>query len=123
VEEHGKWSLLSAADLFVLPSYSENFGLVIAEALSCALPVITTRATPWRELESHRCGWWTETGHEALAEALSVATKRSDDELRQMGERGRALIRANYSWDKLSEKMLAVLEWLIGRRDQPAWLL
>lgn len=39
------------ADLFVLPSFTENFGVVVADALSYGMPVITTKGTPWAELE------------------------------------------------------------------------
>ena len=75
------------ADLFILPSFSENFGLVIAEALSCGVPVVTTRATPWEELETHRCGWWIETGAEPLMKALRAAMALSDAERIEMGLR------------------------------------
>jgi glycosyltransferase involved in cell wall biosynthesis len=45
-----KWKLYQDADLFVLPTLSENFGLVVGEALACGVPVITTKGAPWVEL-------------------------------------------------------------------------
>jgi glycosyltransferase involved in cell wall biosynthesis len=86
------------ADLLVLPSYTENFGLVVAEALARGLPVITTRGTPWQELAAHRCGWWVEAAVAPLAQALQEASALSDDERRAMGLRGRDLVRTRYSW-------------------------
>ncbi|SRR6266487_1004952 len=118
-----KWKLLSSADLFVLPSYSESFGLAIAEALAAEVPVITTRATPWSELQSNQCGWWIETGVAALANSLAEATNKTAAELRGMGERGRKLVLGKYSWDVVAEKMLSLFEWLIGRGEQPQWLV
>ncbi len=69
-----KWELYRQSDLFVLPSLSENFGLVVGEALSSGVPVVTTKATPWEELAAHRCGWWVNVGAEALGAALHDAT-------------------------------------------------
>ena len=107
------------ADLFILPSYSENFGLVIAEALAHAVPVITTRATPWSELQEHQCGWWVDVGVEPLTRALREATALSREQLREMGLRGREMVRENYSWDRVAEQMLEVYEWVLGRRSPP----
>ncbi|UCS95683.1 glycosyltransferase [Echinicola marina] len=45
------------ADLFVLPTYSENFGILLAEALACGVPVITTKGTPWEDLSIYGAGW------------------------------------------------------------------
>src|SRR6266404_3610257 len=121
VNDGMKWKLLAAADLFVLPSYSESFGLAIAEALAAGVPVITTRATPWGELELHRCGWWINTGVAALAKTLALATQSSREDLRAMGTRGRELVLEKYSWDIVAERMLSIFEWLIERRERPAW--
>jgi glycosyltransferase involved in cell wall biosynthesis len=48
-----KVAVMKAADLFILPSHSENFGIVVAEALACGVPVITTKGAPWSELLGH----------------------------------------------------------------------
>ncbi|MEI7948332.1 MAG: glycosyltransferase, partial [bacterium] len=51
VRGEAKWSLMQNANIFVLPSRSENFGMVVGEALSCNVPVVTTAVGPWGELE------------------------------------------------------------------------
>ena len=73
VEGARKAALYREADLFVLPTFSENFGVVVAEALAHGLPVITTRGAPWADLETYGCGWWIEVGVEPLVVALREA--------------------------------------------------
>lgn len=92
-----KWELFQTSDFFVLPTHSENFGLAIAEALASGTPVITTKGTPWKELEINKCGWWTEIGTQPTVEALKLFLECSDYELKQMGINGRKLIEEKYS--------------------------
>lgn len=92
-----KWQLFAEADLFVLPTYSENFGIVIAESLACGTPVITTKGTPWQELETNECGWWTEIGTEPLVHCLSQFLQLDEAALQKMGQNGRNLIEKKYS--------------------------
>jgi glycosyltransferase involved in cell wall biosynthesis len=119
VEDKEKWALYQGADLFVLPTYSENFGVVIAEALACGVPVITTRGAPWHELETHQCGWWVETRVAPLAAALQEAMALADAERCDMGRRGRRLVEARYSWDRVGGQMKAVYEWMLRRGPRP----
>jgi glycosyltransferase involved in cell wall biosynthesis len=107
------------ADLFVLPSFSENFGLVVAEALACDVPVITTKGLPWEDLERNHCGWWIEIGVAPLVEALRAATEMSDSQRSEMGARGRRLIAEHYNWDSSAKKMTDVYRWLVGKGAQP----
>lgn len=121
-ENEAKWRCYRESDLFVLPSYSENFGLVIAEALACELPVITTRATPWEDLERCRCGWWIETGADALAQALRKAVALSDAERKAMGKRGRELVENHYTWPSVADRMRAVYEWILKSGPKPGYV-
>ena len=93
-----KQACFNAADIFVLPTYSENFGIVIAEALANELPVITTTGAPWQDLVTHECGWWVTPGVDGVTSALSEAMNLSAQELRLMGQRGRYLVLTKYSW-------------------------
>lgn len=105
-----KWNLFREADLFVLPTYSENFGIVIAEALASGTPVITTKGTPWRELETKHCGWWIELDLENLVHGLKDFLNKDIGEIQLMGQRGRYLVVNNYSCKVISKKMLALYQ-------------
>jgi glycosyltransferase involved in cell wall biosynthesis len=106
----GREALYRGSDLFVLPSHTENFGLVVAEALAHGLPAIATHGTPWSELPARRCGWWVEADAAALARALREATALTGDERRAMGRRGRELVRERYTWSACADATLACYE-------------
>ncbi len=118
VPDEDKWRVYSSAGLFVLPSYSENFGLAVAEAMACGVPVITTRGTPWESIAKNGCGWWIESGSGPLASALKEALAMSDGQRKEMGARGRKLAE-NFSWDKIARQMSAVYSWLCGQAEKP----
>ena len=116
-----KWEAYARADLFVLPTYSENFGIVVAEALWAGVPVITTKGTPWKELEDRKCGWWIDLPEEGsnpsnwtmLVSALEGVMLMSDDERREMGERGRRLVEEKYTWDAVVKAMVKGYETIL----------
>jgi glycosyltransferase involved in cell wall biosynthesis len=108
------------ADLFVLPTANENFGLTVAEALAAGTPVIATKGAPWAGLEHKRCGWWVDHGVDALAAALESATALPRQALLEMGARGREWMKQDYSWDGLAELMADVYLWLARDAEPPA---
>jgi glycosyltransferase involved in cell wall biosynthesis len=118
LDGENKASCYRGADLFVLPTYSENFGVVVAEALAYGLPVITTRGAPWADLETYNCGWWIDIGVEPLARALREAMALSEEERRAMGERGMEYVR-RYDWDDIARQMIDVYLWVLGQGEKP----
>ena len=107
-----KWELLRQADLFVLPTHSENFGIVVAEALASGTPVITTQGTPWEVLQTERCGWWIEVGTEPLAHALQQFVATSEAELRTMGLRGRRVVEERFATDAVVQQFVEMYRML-----------
>lgn len=102
-----KWKVFQDADFFVLPTNSENFGYVIAEALTCGTPVITTKGTPWEKIDN-RCGYWIERTEEDLQQALVKMMKKTPEELEIMGRAGRKLIEENYTARQMAEELMRV---------------
>ncbi len=110
------------ADLLVLASDSENFGMVVAESLANATPVITTKGAPWPGLATHGCGWWVDHGTEPLATALAEAMALPRQRLDDMGRAGRQWMIDEYSWARIADDMEAVYRWARGEGDPPATL-
>ncbi len=114
-----KRSLLSRASLFILPSYSENFGIAVAEALAHGTPVITTTGTPWLELDRKNAGWCIAPAQSAIEDSLRMALSRPPAELHEMGCNGRAWMQKDYSWEPVTEQMRQAYSWLLGQGDMP----
>ncbi|MEL7111458.1 MAG: glycosyltransferase [Pseudomonadota bacterium] len=107
-----KWQELARAELFVLPTQSENFGIAVAEALCAGTPAIVTNRAPWSDLVTQKCGWSIEYGAAPLAEALRHAMGLTSEERAQMGARGRAWMKLDFGWNRIAEDMSKVYTWL-----------
>jgi len=110
-----KRSALAAASLFVLPSYSENFGQAILEALASGLPVITTRGCPWSGILKHQCGWWINMNGQELYETLTAAMRVPEAELRDMGARGRQWALSEFDSKKITVKLVDLYHEVLER--------
>jgi glycosyltransferase involved in cell wall biosynthesis len=114
-----KWETYAEADLFILPSHNENFGITVIESLACGRPVITTKGTPWKEVETQRCGWWIDTGPDSIESALRGALSMPVEALDEMGERGMTWVKHAFAWDAIGEEMARVYRWLCSGAARP----
>lgn len=91
-----KWELFAQTDFFVLPSYSENFGIVVIEALAAGVPVITTWGTPWEELVEKNCGWWIDLNTNSLKKTIKTAISLPASDREEMRINGIRLVQQKY---------------------------
>lgn len=108
-----KWALLYAAEVVVLPSRSENFGLVVAEALYCGTPVVASRGTPWSCLEPEGFGHWVETEDSLLAKAINDLLSWSTERRKLMAANAQQFIRSHFSWEEVAKQYIALYRDLL----------
>ena len=117
-----KRKVYQSADLFILPTHSENFGMVVAEALANSLPVIVTKKAPWQGLEIHECGWWIDIGEGPLIECLREALSLPKKELERRGLQGRVWMEQEFSWSRIGQMMHETYLWILGGGAPPEWV-
>jgi len=102
--DDGKAALLADADVLVMCSDSESFGMSVAEALAAAVPVVVTQTCPWRKVAEANCGFWVPQTADAVADAVGWLIAHPQ-EARAMGRRGRELVRAEHDWNTIADAM------------------
>ena len=109
-----KIRLYQESALFCLPSFSENFGMVIAEAMSCGTPVITTTNCPWIILNDTKTGWCIDLSVDNLEHALREAMTMSPVDLYEKGQKASKLVYENFDYRSVTRKTLRLYEWLLN---------
>ncbi|GIT99334.1 glycosyltransferase [Sulfurovum sp. TSL1] len=123
VREKVKNTVYDVADIFVLPSFNEGFGLTVLEAFRQKIPVITTNTTPFDQVEKLGCGWYISPNVSALEEALEQSAEMSKEKLEVMGEKGHEWSKSNFSMEVVNKKYELLYHWLIGNPDKPNFII
>ena len=115
-----KWGALGAAEVFILPSYSEGFSMAVLEAVGAGVPVILSKQCYFPEVHEYGCGWVVDADpvpvENALRECLTLSREGRD----RMAREGRRLIGERFSWPVVGERTAAVLDWMLGGGKPPA---
>ena len=119
VQGQDKDCLLQGTDIFVLPSFSENFGVAVAEALAAGLPVITTpgvQISP--EIAAAKAGLIVEGEQEALTQAIETLMDNPTLQL-ELSENGKRLAQERYSWGAIAQQLIEVYSSVIEHGRLP----
>jgi glycosyltransferase involved in cell wall biosynthesis len=114
-----KWVYFQGADLFCLPSYSENFGLAVLEALQVGTRVLTTDRTPWDMVPSWGAGMIVRPDERALRSALAeflANLEWTNDQRAALASR----IHRQFSWDAVGPAYLRFYEHMVEEQHKKA---
>jgi len=119
VQGEVKKQTLAAADVFILPSFSEGFSVAILEAAGAALPVLLTPECNFPELARANAALEITTDAAGIEKGLRQILELPDEQRRAMGQHGRDLIKKSYTWPAIAEQMCRVYDWLTGTAATP----
>jgi glycosyltransferase involved in cell wall biosynthesis len=108
-----KWSALRAANLFVLPSFSEGLSVALLEALALGVPVLFTRECNLPEAAQF-AGWRVDPAQGSIEGALKEFLESSQDKLDALGRFGRGLVAHTFRWEIVVNQLCEVYRWIEG---------
>ena len=112
-----KLEAFAGSDLFVLPSYSENFGMAVIEAMACRLPVIISNQVGiYREVQNAGAGLIVQPDNAALYSAL-IRLLDNNQEALDMGKRGREQVEEQFAIEKIADSMVGAFKGVIESRQ------
>ena len=119
-----RWQVFMDASIYVLPSYSENFGITVAEALTAGMAVITTKATPWQMLPEEGLGWIVDNIVDELTSALQSAIDMTPVERAQLSKKAAAYADERFCWQRIAQQYRETYEWLLhpSLKAAPPWV-
>lgn len=117
-----KFERLASLIALCVPSDFENFGMIVTEALSVGTPVIASLGTPWEELNTCHCGYWVSNDVHTLADTIAQVLALPADEISQMGENGKRLVRDKYQDAQVAKMMAQLYCWIIDGGKKPEFV-
>ena len=116
----GKWQALAASEIFVLPSHQENFGIVVAEALACKVPVlISKQVNIWREIKDEHAGFVEEDSLNGTIKLFQTWVSLDASERSAVRANSRLCFDKHFDLDRSSTRFLKLLQDVAEQNRNP----